>query len=72
MKSTQAQRLLDHLEQGRTLTRLQSFNQLGIVELSARVIDLENLGHTIARERVKVTNRFGEKVSVMEYRLEAA
>lgn len=67
--NSQSQRLLEHLKSGKPITRLEALTELGIFELSARIIDLENAGHVIPRTRIKVTNRFGESVSVAEYRL---
>jgi hypothetical protein len=67
---TQAGRLLAHLQAGKTITRLQSFIELGIVELSSRCIEIEREGYKIDRKRVKVQNRFNETVSVTEYSIE--
>lgn len=66
---TQATRLKEHLEGGRTVTRLSALTELGIFELSARVIDLEGVGMTIDRRRITVRNRWGEKCKVVEYYL---
>ena len=65
---TQVQRLRKHFERGFSITRLGAFNELGIVELSARIIQLEQTGYNISRCRIKVTNRFGESISVMKYK----
>jgi hypothetical protein len=65
--NSQAGRLLSHLQTGNTITRLSSFIELGICELSARCIDLERQGYKIEKKRIKVQNRFGEQVSVTEY-----
>ena len=65
---TQVQRLRKHFERGFSITRLGAFNELGIVELSARIIQLEQTGYEISRCRIKVTNRFGERISVMKYK----
>lgn len=65
---TQVQRLRKHFERGFSITRLGAFNELGIVELSARIIQLEQTGYEISRCRIKVTNRFGEIISVMKYK----
>ena len=67
---SQSSRLLEYLKSGNTITRLESFNLLGIVELSARLIDLEHQGHEIKRETITVTNRFGEDVRVKKYWME--
>lgn len=69
--NSQSQRLLEHLKSGKPITRLEALTDLGIFELSARVIDLENQGYEIPRKRIKVTNRFGETVNVAEYRMAA-
>ena len=67
--NTQAGRLLNHLEQGKTINRLEALIELAIFELSARIIDLEMAGFIIKKERKSVFNRFGEKTNVTEYSL---
>lgn len=66
---SQKQRLLDHLKTGDTIDRLRALTELGIFELSARIIDLEEMGHVITKKRKPVTNRFGETCRVVEYSL---
>lgn len=66
-KNGQAARLFDHLASGNTVTRLTALTELGIFELSARVIDIEARGYTVPRKTVKITNRWGETVRVTEY-----
>lgn len=68
--NTQANRLFNHLKSGGVTHRLHALIELGIFELSARVIDLERQGHQISKRRIEVENRFGEKVKVVEYGLE--
>jgi len=72
MTNTQANRLLGHLLTGATIHRLSAQVELGIFELSARIIDLTNAGYLINKTRISITNRFGEKSSVVEYSLKAA
>ena len=67
--NTQAARLLKHLETGSTISRLAAYVELGIFELSARVIDLERAGYIVDKKRIQVTNRFNEKTSIVEYQL---
>ena len=67
--NTQANRLLEHLQQGKPIDRLSALIELGIFELSARIIDLQNAGHSINKTRKQITNRFNEKASVVEYTL---
>ena len=64
---TQAIRLLDALIDGMKITRLSALTELGIFELSARIKDLEDIGHTIHRKTITVTNRWGEQTRVKEY-----
>lgn len=68
-QTSQAGRLLHHFEQGLSINRLDALVQLGIFELSARIIELQAHGYLINKQRKTVTNRFGEKTSVTEYRL---
>lgn len=67
--TSQVKRLKDHLYSGNVITRLSSFTELGIFELSARIKDLETQGIIIHRKWVKIVNRFGEEVKCKEYRL---
>lgn len=68
--NTQAGRLLEHLNSGKSINRLSALVELGIFELSARIIDLETHGFKVNKERKTVTNRFNEKTSVTEYSME--
>lgn len=70
--NTQANRLLDHLSKGEKVHRLSALIDLGIFELSARIIDITNAGYQINKHRISITNRFGEKASVVEYSLKVA
>ena len=66
---TQVQRLKQALDNGAKITRLDALIDLGIFELSARIGELEKMGHKFTKQRIKVTNRFGESVTVVEYSL---
>ncbi|MCK5563176.1 helix-turn-helix domain-containing protein [Candidatus Bathyarchaeota archaeon] len=66
---TQKQRILDYLKSGKTLTRLNSWSELGILECPARVSELRQEGYPIKTEMVPVTNRFGERVKVAKWSL---
>jgi len=66
--TTQKNRLREFLDSGRSVTRLSAFNELGIVELSARICNLEREGYSVQKERIKVVNRFNETVTVMKYK----
>ena len=64
---SQKNRLRNALKMGAIITRLNAYTELGIFELSARILEIERLGFPVARKRVTVFNRFGEKISVVQY-----
>jgi len=64
---TQAERILEHLQSGKVLNRLNSWSDLGILEAPARVSELRAMGHPIKTKRRQVTNRYGNKVSIAEW-----
>jgi uncharacterized protein YpbB len=71
MKTTQKLRILKWFRTHKYLTRLQAFDKLGIFELSGRLNDLKRDGYIFDKsKRIKVTNRFGEEMSVVQYRLD--
>ena len=59
---TQQERILEYLKEGKTLTRLNAWDQLGILEAPARISELRSKGYEIMSKRKAVLNRFGEKV----------
>jgi hypothetical protein len=64
---TQTERLKEALTSGHKITRLTALVDLGIFELSARIGELEKQGFGVTKTRITVVNRFGEKISCMEY-----
>ena len=42
---------------------------LGIYRLASRICDLKDEGYPIEREYVSVHNRFGEKTSIVRYKV---
>lgn len=64
--------ILDHLKYIGGITSLEAYNEYGCTRLSARISDLRAMGIDIVAERVTKKNRFGEKVSVNQYRLKEA
>lgn len=61
---SQSERILDYLKSGRTLTRLNSWEKLGILEAPARICELRKAGHPILTEMVEIKNNWGEKVRI--------
>ena len=66
---TQNTRLLSYLKLNGTIDPLESWEQLGIYRLGARIFDLKNQGHNIQTENKTVLNRFNEGCRVALYRL---
>ena len=64
---SQSQRIQDHLESGKTLTRLESWSELGVLEAPARICELRGRGVEIKTEMITVNNRYGENVRVARW-----
>jgi hypothetical protein len=63
---TQKERILKHLKSGKTLTRVESWSLLGVLEAPARISELRG-SHEIFTRMIEITNRYGEKVRVAEW-----
>lgn len=66
----QKQRLMQWFRNGLKITSLQALDELGILQLSARLCELESIGVPISRERIQIVNRYGQDVRVMRYWIE--
>ena len=66
---TQQDRILEYLKEGKTLTRLNAWDALGILEAPARISELRAKGHQIKTDFITVINRYGEKVKIAEWTL---
>ena len=64
---SQKKRILAFLESGRKLTRLNSWESLGVIEAPARISELRSEGYRIDTEKVTVTNRYGENVRIAKW-----
>ena len=69
-RKTHKQRILEHLQAGHSLMRLEAWHKLGILDPSTRISDLKADGHNIKTEMVKVKNKYGETVSIASWSLE--
>jgi len=66
---SQQKRILSYLEQGNTLTRLNSWEELNVLEAPARISELRAAGHEIHTEMVTINNKYGEKVRIAKWSL---
>ena len=67
VRPTQKQDLKNWLDEKGKITRAEAFYDLGIAELSARIIDIESEGFIVPREMIEVKARNGRKCRVMQY-----
>lgn len=65
-------RLLEYLENNRSINPIMSWQTLGIYRLSDVVFKLRNRGFNIETKRKTVMNKWQEKTSFAEYKLERA
>lgn len=68
-KTTQAERVLEYIEQFGSITQFEALRDLGVMRLASRISDLKRLGYPIASDVVAVKNRFDENCYVKRYRL---
>ncbi len=66
-KATQYSRVKKHLESGKTLTRLEALNDLGILNPTARISELRADGVPVETRMVGVYNRWDAKVKVAQW-----
>ena len=62
-------RLLDYLKTHKTITSLQAIRDLGNTRLSATIFQLRRDGYNISSTDIPVSNRWGGKTNVAEYKL---
>ena len=69
MKATQADRILQYMEQFGSITQYEALQDLGCMRLASRISDLKRRGIPIKSEVVGVKNRFGETSYISQYSL---
>lgn len=68
-KTTQYDRILNHLRTKGHITSLQAFRDYGISRLSAVIFNLRKDGYRIDKDFVTRPNRYGDKVTFAKYKL---
>lgn len=71
-RPSQAQRVLEYIEEFGSITQHEAMIDLGIMRLASRVSELKKRGHNITGEMVKVKNRFGETCCIKKYSMGGA
>ena len=69
MKITQKDRILEHIRKFGYITSWQAYQDLGIMQLGARIDQLQKEGYQFRTEWENKKNRFGEPVSFKRYYL---
>lgn len=68
-KQTQCERIMKYIRDFGGITAYQAVVDLGVMQLAARITNLEEQGVLFEKERVVSINRYGEKVSFVNYKL---
>lgn len=69
-KATQAQRVLDYIDEFGSITQLEALNDLGVMRLASRISDLKKQGYPITSNVEAVKNRYGERCHIKRYSLQ--
>lgn len=69
MKVTQKDRIINYIREFGSITSWEAFQELGIMQLGARIDQLQKDGHVFKTEWENKTNRYGEPVSFKRYYL---
>lgn len=68
-KATQAERVLNYIEEFGSITQLEALKDLGVMRLASRISDLKKLGYPIISNIEAVQNRYGENCYIKRYRM---
>lgn len=68
-KITQKERVLMYIQRFGSISRRESFLDLGVTELSSRIGELEAMGYQFDRKMETSKNRFNEDVHYTRYSL---
>ena len=67
MRETHKTRLLEYLNEHKTIPSLEAIRDLGNTRLAATVCVLKKEGHIIEAQDIDVKNRYGRNTSVSKY-----
>ena len=69
MKTTQKDRILDYIRKFGSITSWEAYQDLGVMQLGARIDQLQKDGYQFKTEWEQEKNRYGEDVSFKRYYL---
>lgn len=70
MKTTQCDRILQHMKDFGSISSIDAITEYGILRLASRINDLKRQGHRIISETKTGKNRYNETTHYSVYRLE--
>ena len=59
VKATQAQRVLEYIQETGSITQLEALREIGVMRLASRISDLKRQGYAITRDTVPIKTRYG-------------
>ena len=65
----QRERVIEYINEFGSITALEAVRDLGILQLSARLCELEKRGYRFDKKQESSLNRYGEKVYYTRYSL---
>lgn len=68
-KASQCKKIIEFVEKHGHINPLEAINCLGVMRLAARISDLEKTGIRFEHTLTKGTNRDGQMVRYMEYKM---
>ena len=71
-KPTQRERVKRYMEDFGSITQLDAIRDLGVLRLSARIMELKQSGLPIEGKFEKVKNRYNEAVQIKRYAIAVA
>lgn len=70
-RPTQAEQVVNYMQEYGEITQLDALRDLGIMRLGARIFELKKRGYVITTTHRCVPTRSGEKTSIAVYRLKS-
>ena len=69
MKTTQKDRIINYIREFGSITSWEAYQDLGVMQLGARINQLQKDGHVFRTEWESKTNRYGDKTDFKKYYL---
>lgn len=64
---TQKERILEYIDKYGSISALEAVRDLGVLQLSARLVEMEKDGIVFHKEQESALNRFGERIYYTRY-----